>query len=219
MIQVPEDFFLHDENTPFVAVSRALNDPNGLIGVGGTLSVQRLLKAYSQGIFPWYSVGEPVLWYSPDPRMIITPESLHMSKNLRKLYKSQRFNIKVNANFKQVITHCKNIQRKEQDGTWIDEDMLHAYETLHKMGYVKSVEVYEDNQLIGGLYGVSMGRVFFGESMFSFKNNASKIALVYLVKNMDYYLIDCQVQSAHLKSLGAFSISRHLFIQCLKEML
>jgi leucyl/phenylalanyl-tRNA--protein transferase len=219
MIQVPEDFFLHDENTPFVTVSRALNDPNGLIGVGGTLSVQRLLKAYSQGIFPWYSVGEPVLWYSPDPRMIITPESLHMSKNLRKLHKSQRFNIKVNANFKQVITHCKNIQRKEQDGTWIDEDMLHAYEALHKMGYVKSVEVYEDNQLIGGLYGVSIGRVFFGESMFSFKNNASKIALVYLVKNMDYYLIDCQVQSAHLKSLGAFSISRHLFIQCLKEML
>lgn len=219
MINIPEEFILHSDDTPFPDLNLALDEPNGLIAVGGDLSTKRLLNAYRQGIFPWYSEGEPVLWYSPDPRMVITKEALHISKSLDKVLRSNRFEVRMNTNFEQVIHQCKNIKRKDQDSTWIDNDMVQAYIRLHHQGCAYSIEVYEDHQLIGGLYGVAMGSVFFGESMFSCVSNASKVALVYLLKNTDYLLVDCQVENPHLKSLGAFNIERSAFIQQLGDLL
>ncbi|WXU00104.1 MAG: Leucyl/phenylalanyl-tRNA--protein transferase [Catillopecten margaritatus gill symbiont] len=222
MIDIPQAFILQSHDTPFPDVSLALDEPNGLIAIGGDLSSERLINAYQQGIFPWYSEGEPVLWYSPNPRMIITPDTLHISKSLAKTLKSKQskqFEIKTNTDFPSVIHHCKSVVRKDQNGTWIDTDMVRAYTELHKQGVVQSVELYQGNQLVGGLYGVSMGKVFFGESMFSKVDNASKIAFVHLVQKMGYELIDCQVESAHLKSLGAFNITRDAFIQKLQELL
>ncbi|SMN00932.1 Leucyl/phenylalanyl-tRNA--protein transferase [uncultured Candidatus Thioglobus sp.] len=210
---------MHTLDTPFPDVEQALNEPNGLIAVGGDLSPERLISAYQQGIFPWYGENEPVLWYCPNPRMVITPEALHISKSLDKTLRSNQFEIKINHDFDSVIRHCKNIKRKEQEGTWIDENMLHAYSELYAQGVVKSVAVYQNNKLVGGLYGVSMGKVFFGESMFSLTSNASKIAFVYLLQKLDYELVDCQVENAHLKSLGAFNIERDVFIQQLKLLL
>ncbi len=218
-IIIPEGFFLHSSATPFPDVGLALSEPNGLIAIGGELSSKRLIDAYQRGIFPWYSDNEPVLWYCPDPRMVITPEALHISKSLSKILRSKQFEIKTNNNFDSVIYHCKSIKRKAQNSTWIDEDMVRAYTQLHTQGVVKSVEVYQDSKLVGGLYGVSMGKVFFGESMFSLVSNASKVAFVHLVKNMGYALIDCQVESAHLKSLGAFNIGRDAFIKKINNLL
>lgn len=218
-MHIPESFFLTSTTTPFPNVALALDKPNGLIAIGGDLSSERLISAYQQGIFPWYSENEPVLWYSPDPRMIITPDALHIAKSLDKILRSNQFEIKINTDFDRVIHHCKSVVRKDQNSTWIDKDMLRAYTELHTQSVVQSVEVYQNSKLVGGLYGVSMGKVFFGESMFSKVNNASKIAFVHLVKNMDYELIDCQVESAHLKSLGAFNIERNVFIQKMQELL
>ena len=219
MINIPEEFILHSSDTPFPDLDLALNEPNGLIAIGGELSTDRLLDAYTKGIFPWYSEGEPVLWYSPDPRMVITKDALHVSKSLDKTLRSHRFEVRMNINFEQVIHQCKNIKRKDQDSTWIDNDMVSAYTKLHHQGYAHSIEVYENQKLVGGLYGVAMGRVFFGESMFSCQSNASKVALVYLLKNTDYQLIDCQVENPHLKSLGAFNIERFSFMQQLRDLL
>ena len=219
MIDIPQAFILQSPNTPFADVSLALDEPNGLIAIGGELSPARLISAYQQGIFPWYSEGEPVLWYCPNPRMVITPDALHISKSLKKVLHSNQFSIKTNSDFKGVIHYCKSIQRNNQNGTWIDEDMVHSYSELHAQGIVQSVEVYQHSKLVGGLYGVSLGKVFFGESMFSLVGNASKIAFVHLVNNMGYELIDCQVESAHLKSLGAFNIKRDVFIQKLQKLL
>ncbi len=219
MINIPEEFILHSSDTPFPSLDLALNEPNGLIAIGGELSTDRLLDAYAKGIFPWYSEGEPVLWYSPDPRMVITKDALHVSKSLDKILRSNRFEVRMNTDFEQVIHQCKNIKRKDQDSTWIDNDMVSAYTELHHQGYAHSIEVYENQKLVGGLYGVAMGRVFFGESMFSCQSNASKVALVYLLKNTDYQLVDCQVENSHLKSLGAFNIERFSFIQQLGDLL
>jgi len=219
VINIPEEFILHSSDTPFPDLDLALNEPNGLIAIGGELSTDRLLDAYTKGIFPWYSEGEPVLWYSPDPRMVITKDALHVSKSLDKTLRSHRFEVRMNINFEQVIHQCKNIKRKDQDSTWIDNDMVSAYTKLHHQGYAHSIEVYENQKLVGGLYGVAMGRVFFGESMFSCQSNASKVALVYLLKNTDYQLIDCQVENPHLKSLGAFNIERFSFMQQLRDLL
>ncbi len=219
MIEIPQSFVLTNPKTPFAEVSLALEEPNGLIGVGGELSAERLIEAYQKGIFPWYSEGDPVLWYSPNPRMIVTPDKLHISKSLQKTLNRKTFEIKVDHDFRSVIRHCKTAKRKEQDGTWIDNDMVNAYTDLYEKGVAHSVEVYQDGELAGGLYGVSMGRVFFGESMFSLVPDASKVALVYLTKNMSYQLIDCQVESPHLKSLGAFNIERSAFINLLKDLL
>lgn len=219
MIEIPPGFILSTEETPFPSVDLALKEPNGLIAIGGELTTERLLSAYQQGIFPWYSEGEPVIWYSPDPRMVITQDRLHISKSLAKLLKSKRFEVRVDDNFDAVIEQCQQIQRKDQTGTWIDEDMRLAYTQLHHQGYAKSVEVYQDGRLVGGLYGVSLGRVFFGESMFSKVSNASKIAFVYLLNQLDYQLVDCQVESEHLKSLGAYNIRRSAFIKTLGELL
>ncbi len=216
MIEIPKSFWLDQHDTPFPDVSLALKNPNGLIGIGGNLSTKRLLKAYSQGIFPWYSDEEPILWYSPDPRMVITPEVFHLSKSLNKIILSKRFDVRINTAFVDVITHCQTINRPGQSATWIGDDMSRAYCELHDSGYANSYEVYEKDKLVGGLYGVALGQVFFGESMFSLVSNASKVAFAFLLQKSHYRLIDCQVENPHLESLGAFKLSRNLFIQQLK---
>ena len=219
MIEIPESFLLSSIGTPFPQVELALEEPNGLIAVGGELSSERLIDAYSKGIFPWYSEDDPILWYSPDPRMVITPERLHISKSLQKTLNTNRFEIQLDTDFDQVIQQCKTIERKDQNGTWIDNKMVAAYSKLHEQGVARSVEVYQDKQLVGGLYGISMGKVLFGESMFSLVRDASKVAFVYLLENMNYQLVDCQVENPHLKRLGAFNIQRSAFIQQLQELL
>ena len=216
MIEIPSHFWLDQPDIPFPDLSLALKEPNGLIAIGGDLSIERLLDAYSKGIFPWYSEGEPILWYSPDPRMVITPEKLHLSKSLRKITHSSRFQVRIDTAFEDVITSCRSVIRSGQAGTWIDAAMVQAYCNLNKEGYAHSYEVYENDKLVGGLYGVALGSVFFGESMFSLVNNASKIAFAYLLQNSHYKLIDCQVENEHLQSLGAFRLPRDLFIQQLK---
>ena len=216
MIEIPKSFWLDQHGTSFPDVGLALINPNGLIGIGGDLSTKRLLKAYSQGIFPWYSDEEPILWYSPDPRMVITPEVFHLSKSLNKIILSKRFDVRINTAFVDVITHCQTINRPGQSATWIGDDMLRAYCELHDSGYANSYEVYEKDKLVGGLYGVALGQVFFGESMFSLVSNASKVAFAYLLQKSHFRLIDCQVENPHLESLGAFKLSRNLFIQQLK---
>ena len=203
-------------DTSFPDLSLALKEPNGLIAIGGDLSIERLLDAYSNGIFPWYSEGEPILWYSPDPRMVITPDKFHLSKSLRKITDSSRFEVRIDTAFEDVITHCRSVIRPGQAGTWIDDAMAQAYCDLNKKGYAHSYEVYEKDKLVGGLYGVALGEVFFGESMFSLVSNASKVAFAYLLHNSHYKLIDCQVENKHLQSLGAFRLPRDLFIQQLK---
>ena len=216
MIEIPQSFWLDQHDTPFPDVGLALKNPNGLIGIGGDLSTKRLLKAYSQGIFPWYSDGEPILWYSPDPRMVITPEVFHLSKSLKKVILSKRFDVRVNKAFVDVITNCQTVNRYGQSGTWIGNDMMRSYCELHDSGYAHSYEVYEKGKLVGGLYGVALGQVFFGESMFSLVSNASKVAFAYLLQKSHYRLVDCQVENPHLESLGAFKLARDLFIQQLK---
>lgn len=219
MIEIPQAFVLTNPKTPFAKVSLALKEPNGLIGVGGELTAERLIEAYQQGIFPWYSEGDPVLWYSPNPRMVVTPDTLHISKSLKKTLNKQRFEIKMDQEFESVMGHCKTVTRPHQTGTWIDNDMVEAYTNLHQQGIARSVEVYQNSELVGGLYGVAMGKVFFGESMFSLVRDASKVAFVHLVRSMDYQLIDCQVENPHLSSLGAFTIERSAFIKLLKDFL
>ena len=216
MIEIPSHFWLDQLDTPFPDVSLALKEPNGLIAIGGGLSIERLLDAYSNGIFPWYSEGEPILWYSPDPRMVITPDKFHLSKSLRKITHSSRFEVRINTAFEDVITHCRSVIRPGQADTWIDDAMVQAYCDLNEAGYAHSYEVYEKDKLVGGLYGVALGGVFFGESMFSLVSNASKIAFAYLLQNSHYRLIDCQVENKHLQNLGAFRLPRDLFIQQLK---
>ncbi|MBE8189690.1 MAG: leucyl/phenylalanyl-tRNA--protein transferase [Candidatus Thioglobus sp.] len=219
MIDIPQEFVLHSKNTPFPALKSALKNPNGLIAIGGDLSAERLLNAYKLGIFPWYGEGEPIFWYSPNPRLVMTKKRLHISKSLQKILQSNRFEIRENTDFTAVIRQCKSTKRKGQNGTWIDENMLKAYTNLHQKGWAKSVEIYENNQLVGGLYGVAMGKVFFGESMFSLVSNASKVALAHLLNHTNYQLIDCQVENPHLKNLGAFNIKRTEFVKLLEKLL
>ncbi|MDC0470558.1 leucyl/phenylalanyl-tRNA--protein transferase [Candidatus Pseudothioglobus singularis] len=216
MMQIPLNFFLSDNDYSFPDSSLALKEPNGLIGIGGDLSIERLLKAYSNGIFPWYSEGEPILWYSPDPRMVITPSTFHLSKSLKKTINSSRFDVLVDTSFYKIITQCQENPRFGQSGTWIDDEMVKAYTNLYKEGYAHSYEVFENGELVGGLYGVALGGVFFGESMFSLVSNASKVAFAFLLQNSHYQLIDCQVENRHLESLGAYNIPRDLFMQQLK---
>ena len=219
MVEIPQDFVLATETTPFPDIERALEEPNGLIAIGGSLSTERLLDAYHQGIFPWYSEQDPVLWYSPNPRMVITPDTLHVSKSLAKTLRSNKFQIKVDVDFDKIIHHCRTVDRKDQTGTWIDEDMVNAYTQLHHQGFVRCVAVYQQSKLVGGLYGVALGGVFFGESMFSTRNDSSKVALVALVefsKQVGIKMIDCQMTTAHLLSLGAREIKRKVFLKNLK---
>ena len=202
----------------FPDVSLALRDPDGLLAIGGDLSIERLLAAYRRGIFPWYSDDQPILWWSPDPRSIIRPENLIVSKSLSKTLKKQTFKVTFDQAFTDVIVQCAQPRQKES-GTWITDEMTQAYIRLHDAGHAHSVECWQENKLVGGLYGIAIGNVFFGESMFSLVSDASKVAFVYLIKQLQhwgYEMIDCQVQSNHLDSLGAENIPRTVFVHSLE---
>ena len=192
----------------------ALAEDDGLLAVGGDLSIQRLLLAYQNGIFPWYSDESPILWYAPHERFVLFPEELAISKSLRRVLKSDAFRVTVDRSFEKVISACSAMPRPGQDGTWIIPDMIAAYIDLHRQGYAHSIEVWQNDELAGGLYGVAVGRVFCGESMFSLVSNASKVALVHLC-GMGYSLIDCQVHTAHLASMGARMIGREDYLKVL----
>jgi leucyl/phenylalanyl-tRNA--protein transferase len=184
-----------------------LAEDDGLLAIGGDLSTQRLLLAYQNGIFPWYGDDTPILWYSPHERFVLFPDELKISKSMRQVLKSGKFRVTVNQSFQKVIEACSAVERAGQDGTWITEEMKAAYLLLHNKGYAHSVEVWHNEDLVGGLYGIQMGKVFCGESMFSITSNASKIALIHLC-NGGYKLIDCQVYTDHLASMGARMIAR-----------
>jgi len=196
-----------------------LGDRQGLVGVGGDLSPGTLVRAYSEGVFPWYNEGDPILWWSPDPRMVLFPEELRISRSLRKTVKHGVFEIRLDTSFRKVMESCAG-PRDGQAGTWIVDEILDAYTQLHEMGFAHSVESWREGRLVGGLYGVSLGRAFFGESMFARETDASKVALVHLVERLrarDYSVIDCQQNTAHLASLGAREIPRAAFSQLLQE--
>ena len=197
-----------------------LADENGILAIGGDLSVERLQLAYKSGIFPWYNEGEPIIWYSPKERMVLFPNELKISKSMRQLIKKDEFKITFNQNFAEVILNCKNIYREGQGGTWITDEMQEAYLKLHRLDFAKSVEVWLEDELVGGLYGIDLGHVFCGESMFSKVSNTSKLVFIYLVQKLEkenYKLLDCQVYNNHLDSLGAREISRVDFLEYLKE--
>ena len=197
----------------FPPTSNALVNPNGLLAVGGDLSSERMLLAYSRGIFPWYSKDDPVLWWSPDPRSVLLPNEFHLSKSLRKSLKNKNYTVFCNTEFEAVMRACA-APRKDGAGTWISEEMIAAYTKLHQLGFAHSIEIFFDDDLVGGLYGVKLGRVFFGESMFSRATDASKTALTalaWLARQGVFDIIDCQMESTHLTTLGATSISRRTF--------
>ena len=214
MIELP---WLEADSTRFPPTTQALKEPNGLLAAGGDLSNQRLLSAYRQGIFPWFNDGEPILWWTPSPRMVLFPEKLHISRSLRKTLRQKAFQITINRCFADVIQACsepRSTTREENRGTWITDTLKNAYINFHHSGYAHSFEVWYQKQLVGGLYGVAIEQVFFGESMFSRMPNASKVAFVYMVKHLQkwgFELIDCQVYSDHLHSLGAEEIEREQF--------
>jgi leucyl/phenylalanyl-tRNA--protein transferase len=197
-------------------------DPDGLLAVGGDLSIKRLLLAYQMGIFPWYSTELPILWWSPDPRLILRPEDLTISRRLMRLIKQDSFKVTLDQAFSEVMRECARVKRPNQNDTWITDDMIEAYCQLHQEGYAHSVESWQDGELAGGLYGISLGRAFFGESMFSRESNASKVAFVHLVwflEARNYSLIDCQITTQHLLSFGAREIPRIEFLRLLGEAL
>ncbi|UPS92290.1 leucyl/phenylalanyl-tRNA--protein transferase [Bizionia sp. M204] len=199
----------------FPPVSQANED--GLLAIGGDLSVPRLLLAYQLGIFPWFEGSQPILWWSPDPRFVLFPENLKVSKSMKQVLRNADFTVSINQNFNQVITECSIAKRNGQAGTWITESMIMAYNELHKAGYAKSVEVWQEGELVGGFYGVDLGNgVFCGESMFAKVSNASKVAFITFIQNTHYQLIDCQVYTNHLERLGAEDISRDVFLEYLK---
>ncbi len=194
----------------------------GLLAIGGDLSTDRILLAYQSGIFPWYDEQQPILWWCPDPRMVLFPSKFKVSKSLSKTIKSNKFSITFNTNFSKVIKNCSIIKREDQAGTWITQEMVEAYIHLHKLGHAQSVEVWKENELVGGLYGIDLPKqkIFCGESMFSTKTDASKVGFYYLVKHLqqkNYKLIDCQMHTKHLESLGAEEITRDLFLQHLNN--
>ncbi|HTF27605.1 MAG TPA: leucyl/phenylalanyl-tRNA--protein transferase [Flavitalea sp.] len=198
-----------------------LSEPDGLLAVGGDLSRERLLLAYRQGIFPWYE-GDDILWWCPDPRFVLFPDELKVSKTMKSLIRKGDFTFTINAAFEQVINSCKTVSRRGQDSTWISDDVKRAYAGLHSDGYAHSAEAWFDGKLVGGLYGIRMGNVFFGESMFSTMSNASKFAFISYVdvlQSQGVVLIDCQVYTQHLESLGARMIERKEFVELLKENL
>lgn len=217
--------YLLDEvhKTIFPDIELALQEPDGLLAVGGDLSVERLTSAYRQGIFPWYSEGQPILWWSPNPRMVLEPKNIKVSRSLSKTMRKQEFQITFDQSFKAVITACSEsrIEKgRQQDETWILDEMIDAYVNLHHAGYAHSVECWQNNKLVGGLYGIAIGKVFFGESMFSRVSDASKIAFVSLAKQLQHWefkLIDCQVYTSHLESLGASMITRKEFLATLHQ--
>ncbi len=206
-----------DEVTAFPAVADALEEPNGLLMAGGSLSPQRLLNAYQQGIFPWYEEGEPILWWSPDPRCVIAPERIRITRSLKKTLRGNHYEITENLAYREVMNQC-GAPRANSSGTWVTDEMIEAYCTLNRYGIAKSIEVWMDSQLAGGLYGIELGEVFVGESMFSRQRDASKIALVHLAQCGKYKLIDCQLENPHLLSMGAESISRSDYLMLLQNL-
>lgn len=199
-----------------------LADAHGLLAIGGDLSAERLLLAYENGIFPWYSEDQPILWFSPDPRLVLFPAKIIVSRSLKKTINKKVFDIRFDSNFEEVIVECSKIERKDQDGTWITNDMIDAYIDLHNQGYAHSVEAYFEGSLVGGLYGVSLGGAFFGESMFHTMTDASKAAFYYIVdklKDWDFDFIDSQVVTEHMKNLGAEEITRTKYLELLKNTL
>ena len=208
-----------DPSEAFPDVERALIEPDGLLAAGGDLSSERLLAAYRRGIFPWYEEGQPILWWSPNPRCILRPESFHVAKRLQRQIRNSSLTISFNSAFPEVVRACAS-DRTSQQGTWITSQMLSAYERLHDEGWAHSIEVMDSTELVGGVYGLCIGRVFFGESMFSAQANASKIALLALAQHMlanGMPLIDCQVLSPHLLTLGATTMPRAEFVQTMNE--
>lgn len=207
-----------DENIWFPPVETA--DHAGIVAIGGDLSTERLLLAYQSGIFPWYNEDEPIIWWSPDPRFVLLPKRLHISRSMQSIINGNKFRFSVNKAFEKVIGQCKSIPREGQDGTWITHAVQDAYIKLHRLGYAHSAESWYENELVGGLYGVKLGNIFFGESMFSKQSNASKFAFIKYVEQLKkegVVLIDCQVYTAHLESLGAGMISRKEFIELLNK--
>lgn len=210
-------YFLRDELffPPVHIASR-----EGIVAVGGDLSVERLLLAYRSGIFPWFSEGEPIIWWSPEPRFVLYPACVKVSKSMKQLFKKRAFSVTLDKAFEKVITNCQKIKREGQYGTWITPEMKNAYIELHQLGYAHSVEVWQENKLVGGLYGIGLGSIFFGESMFSKVSNASKYGFITLCKILEknnFELIDCQVHTEHLESLGAEFIPRQQFVQIVGE--
>lgn len=192
-----------------------LAEPDGILAIGGDLSSERLLLAYENGIFPWYSEAEPILWWSPDPRFVLYPTELKVAKSMRPILRKQLFHLSYDQNFREVVGRCKQIDRPGQEGTWITPDMLEAYCRLHDLGLAHSVEVWQEDVLVGGLYGVSLGACFFGESMFASVSNASKVGFITLVRDLEerqFQMIDCQVPTQHLAKFGAKEIPRSQFL-------
>lgn len=216
------DVLALDEHTPFPPLSAALKQPNGLLAIGGDLSPRRLIHAYARGIFPWFSAGGPILWWSPDPRMVLFPQELTVSRSLKKRLQRQDYEIRFDSSFRAVIEACAMVPRPGQDGTWITPEMVEAYCRLYDLGHAHSVETWMDGKLVGGLYGVAIGRMFYGESMFHRVTDASKIAFVYLVRYLarhGFGMIDCQLKTAHLARFGAREIRRDEFAAHLTEFI
>lgn len=213
--------WLDPENIAFPDTQHAMAEPNGLLAAGGQLSSDWLLHAYSNGIFPWFSDGEPILWWSPSPRTVIYTDELHISKSLAKTIKKQAFRVSFDQAFTEVMHACAEPrENQEGDGTWITDDIIAAYSQLHRLGHAHSVEVWHQDELVGGIYGIALGRMFFGESMFSRESNSSKIALFYLarqLKEWQYVAIDCQVYNPHLERMGAKQIPRTAFEALLSQ--
>lgn len=207
-------------NAPFPPLTAALREPNGLLAAGGDLSPQRLLEAYRQGIFPWFNEDDPLLWWSPDPRMVLFPAELKVSRSLRKALRQRDYEIRTDSAFQSMMRACA-APRGNHGGTWISDAMIAAYVELHRRGHAHSVETWVDGELVGGLYGIAMGRMFYGESMFSRRTDASKIAFVHLVRQLQRWgfgMIDCQMKTAHLASLGAREIARADFSRHLVQL-
>jgi leucyl/phenylalanyl-tRNA---protein transferase len=216
------DVIVLKSNCDFPQLDAALTEPNGLIAIGGELSTERLLNAYANGIFPWYNQGEPILWWSPNPRMVLFPDELKVSRSLKKTLAQSLFKITKNTAFTQVMQACAKTARPDQDGTWIQNEMIAAYSQLHQLGYAHSIEAWQDKQLVGGCYGIKIGHMFFGESMFHHVNNASKVAFVHLVewlKTEQVAMIDCQMKTPLLSSFGGREISRELFKKNLDRLI
>ncbi len=207
-----------NQTTPidFPAHSSALDEPDGLLAAGGDLSLERLLSAYKLGIFPWYNPGEPILWWTPSQRMVIYSETIHISRSMKRFLKYPPFEFRINTAFTEVMQACSQ-PRTNESGTWIDDNMIKAYTQLHKHGHASSVECWQDNNLVGGVYGVHLGAVFFGESMFSKVSNASKAALIFATQHLGIELIDCQFHTEHLASMGGKLIHREKFLQEIKR--
>jgi leucyl/phenylalanyl-tRNA--protein transferase len=209
---------MHQLSSEHIFPSALSANNDGIVAIGGDLDPKRILNAYKQGIFPWFESDDYLVWWSPDPRMVLFPEKLRISKSTKKVLKDANFKVTFNQSFDEVVDCCAKVKRFGQNGTWITEGLKKAYNLLHKEGHAFSVEVWKDFELVGGLYGIDLGDIFCGESMFSKENNASKIGFIHLIKELSkngYKLIDCQVPSAHMKSLGAEEISRQQFLNFL----